>query len=33
MSGVCEQMGAGTGWVEMLSKMSLVSVAPNDQVN
>ncbi|XP_017792248.1 PREDICTED: tectonin beta-propeller repeat-containing protein [Habropoda laboriosa] len=32
MSGVCEQMAAGTGWVEMLSKMSLVSVAPNDQV-
>ncbi|OAD62069.1 Tectonin beta-propeller repeat-containing protein [Eufriesea mexicana] len=24
MSGVCEQMAAGTGWVEMLSKMSLV---------
>nr|XP_012138100.1 PREDICTED: tectonin beta-propeller repeat-containing protein isoform X2 [Megachile rotundata] len=32
MSGVCEQMATGTGWVEMLSKMSLVSVAPNDQV-
>ncbi|KAK1121372.1 hypothetical protein K0M31_010666 [Melipona bicolor] len=32
MSGVCEQMAVGTGWVEMLSKMSLVSVAPNDQV-
>ncbi|XP_076684983.1 tectonin beta-propeller repeat-containing peroxin 23 isoform X2 [Andrena cerasifolii] len=32
MSGHCEQMATGTGWVEMLSKMSLVSVAPNDQV-
>lgn len=32
MSGLCEQMATGTGWVEMLSKMSLVSVAPNDQV-
>ncbi|XP_033340443.1 tectonin beta-propeller repeat-containing peroxin 23 isoform X2 [Megalopta genalis] len=32
MSGVCEQLATGTGWVEMLSKMSLVSVAPNDQV-
>ncbi|KAF7379139.1 tectonin beta-propeller repeat-containing protein isoform X1 [Vespula maculifrons] len=32
MSGVCEQLAAGTGWVEMLSKMALVSVAPNDQV-
>ncbi|XP_043272116.1 tectonin beta-propeller repeat-containing protein isoform X2 [Venturia canescens] len=32
MSGVCEQLSTGTGWVEMLSKMALVSVAPNDQV-
>ncbi|XP_053971353.1 tectonin beta-propeller repeat-containing protein isoform X1 [Hylaeus volcanicus] len=32
MSGVCEQVAIGTGWVEMLSKMSLVSVASNDQV-
>lgn len=32
MSGVCEQLASGTGWVEMLSKMALVSVAPNDQV-
>ncbi|XP_015595651.1 tectonin beta-propeller repeat-containing protein [Cephus cinctus] len=32
MSGVCEQLATGTGWVEMLSKMALVSVAPNDQV-
>jgi len=32
ISGVCEQLATGTGWVEMLSKMALVSVAPNDQV-
>lgn len=32
ISGVCEQLAIGTGWVEMLSKMALVSVAPNDQV-
>ncbi|XP_066589836.1 tectonin beta-propeller repeat-containing protein [Prorops nasuta] len=32
MSGVCEQLATGTGWVEMLSKMALVSVASNDQV-
>lgn len=32
ISGVCEQLAAGTGWVEMLSKMALISVAPNDQV-
>lgn len=32
MSGMCEQLATGTGWVEMLSKMALVSVAPNDQV-
>ncbi|KMQ88829.1 tectonin beta-propeller repeat-containing [Lasius niger] len=31
ISGVCEQLATGTGWVEMLSKMALVSVAPNDQ--
>lgn len=32
ISGVCEQLATGTGWVEMLSKMALISVAPNDQV-
>lgn len=32
ISGVCEQLAIGTGWVEMLSKMALISVAPNDQV-
>uniref|UniRef100_A0ABD2WY66 Galectin domain-containing protein n=1 Tax=Trichogramma kaykai TaxID=54128 RepID=A0ABD2WY66_9HYME len=32
MSGICEQLAVGTGWVEMSTKMILVSVAPNDQV-
>ncbi|XP_008548798.1 tectonin beta-propeller repeat-containing protein isoform X1 [Microplitis demolitor] len=32
MSGMCEQLATGTGWVEMGSKMGSVSVAPNDQV-
>ncbi|XP_034938051.1 tectonin beta-propeller repeat-containing protein [Chelonus insularis] len=32
MSGMCEQLATGTGWVEMLSKMASVSVASNDQV-
>ena len=32
MSGICEQLATGTGWVEMANKMALVSVAPNDQV-
>lgn len=32
ISGVCEQLAIGTGWVEMLSKMALISIAPNDQV-
>ena len=33
MSGVCEQLATGTGWVEMANKMALISVAPNDQVS
>lgn len=32
MSGICEQLATGTSWVEMPTKMTLVSVAPNDQV-
>lgn len=32
MAGMCEQLATGTGWVEMGSKMALVSVSPNDQV-
>ncbi|XP_014203430.1 tectonin beta-propeller repeat-containing protein [Copidosoma floridanum] len=32
MGGVCEQLAVGTGWVEMSTKMILVSVALNDQV-
>lgn len=32
MSGICEQLATGTGWVEMASRMALISVAPNDQV-
>ncbi|XP_046426690.1 tectonin beta-propeller repeat-containing protein isoform X1 [Neodiprion fabricii] len=31
-SMLCEQMATGTGWVDMLSKMALVSVSPDDQV-
>ncbi|XP_012270435.1 tectonin beta-propeller repeat-containing protein [Orussus abietinus] len=31
MSGVCVQLATGTGWVEMMSKMTSVSIAPNDQ--
>ncbi|XP_058805378.1 tectonin beta-propeller repeat-containing protein isoform X2 [Phymastichus coffea] len=32
MGGISEQLAVGTGWVEMSTKMILVSVAPNDQV-
>ncbi|KAJ8680209.1 hypothetical protein QAD02_015996 [Eretmocerus hayati] len=32
MASVCEQLAVGTGWVEMSTKMILVSVASNDQV-
>ncbi|XP_011297277.1 tectonin beta-propeller repeat-containing protein [Fopius arisanus] len=32
MSGICEQLATGTGWVEMPTKMAMVSVAPNDEV-
>ncbi|XP_011494826.1 PREDICTED: tectonin beta-propeller repeat-containing protein [Ceratosolen solmsi marchali] len=32
MAGLCEQLAVGTGWVEMSTKMILVSVASNDQV-
>ncbi|KAK0174364.1 hypothetical protein PV327_010141 [Microctonus hyperodae] len=32
MSGMCKQLATGTGWVQMLSKMALVSVASNDHV-
>lgn len=32
MSGICEQLATGTGWVEMASRMALISVASNDQV-
>ncbi|KAK0160372.1 hypothetical protein PV328_007788 [Microctonus aethiopoides] len=32
MSGICKQLATGTGWVQMLSKMALVSVASNDHV-
>jgi tectonin beta-propeller repeat-containing protein 1 len=32
MAGLCEQLAVGTGWVDMSTKMILVSVAPNDQV-
>lgn len=31
-SGVSEELAAGSGWIEMVGKMSLVSVSPNDQV-
>lgn len=31
-STVCEQMATGTGWVDMASKMALISVSPDDQV-
>ncbi|XP_049762873.1 tectonin beta-propeller repeat-containing protein [Schistocerca cancellata] len=30
--GVSEEAATGTGWVEMVGNMALVSVAPNDQV-
>lgn len=33
MGGVCEQLAVGSGWVEMSTKMVLVSVASNDQVS
>ena len=31
-SGISEDAAIGSGWVEMIGKMSMVSVAPNDQV-
>lgn len=31
-AGVSEEMAAGCGWVEMVGRMSMVSVAANDQV-
>lgn len=31
-AGISEELAAGCGWVEMVGKMSLVSVAANDQV-
>lgn len=31
-AGVSEELAAGCGWVEMVGRMSLVTVAANDQV-
>lgn len=31
-SGVSEELAAGSGWIEMVGKMTLVSVSANDQV-
>lgn len=31
-SGVCEKSAKGSGWVEMIGKMTSISVAANDQV-
>lgn len=31
-SGVSEELAAGCGWVEMVGRMNMVSVAANDQV-
>lgn len=33
MGGVCQQLAVGSNWVEMSTKMILVSVASNDQVS